>query len=51
MRNHDIEPLHFRDFMILAALTATLAIGFWATVTTIAQHRQTFDVLPVVTRS
>ena len=50
MRNHDIEPLHFRDFMILLALVATLTIGLWGTVSTIASNRQNFEVPPVVAK-
>jgi hypothetical protein len=50
MRNHDIEPLHARDFIVIAVLTAAVLLAFWGTVSTIGHARQNFEVMPVVAR-
>lgn len=50
MRNQNIEPLHFRDFMVMLALVATVALVLWGTVSTIAKNRPHFEAPPVIAR-
>ena len=50
MRDRDIEPLEFRDFLIIVALMAAVLVVLWGTASTIVKARHNFDGPPVVAR-
>ena len=50
MRHNEINPLHLRDFIILAVLTAAVALLFLGVASTISNTRQSFEVLPAVSK-
>lgn len=50
MRDRDIEPLELRDFLIIAALMATVVLVLWVTASAVVKGRQNFEAPPVVAR-
>jgi hypothetical protein len=50
MRDRDIKPLELRDFLIIAALMATVLLVVWATASALVKDRQNFEAPPVVAR-